>query len=210
MKVPYTYLIGWSDKNLWYYGCNHQKDCNPTDLFVSYFTNNKHIHQSIMKYGLPDVVTVRRIFKSARLALLWHQKVMRRMNDIWIENIELPKKNLRAVHKDGKHIMVIEDLLQNYLDSGYKIGMIRPDRFGDNNPMKDEKSIQSHKEAMDKIRYKVYDGKRLFRSIQDAAKWHNIPESKVVYRCGKRAKKEKWSYVNNSSTLIMTDFTEVD
>lgn len=38
--TPYTYLIGWSKHNIWYYGKRTAKNCHPNDFWVTYFTSS--------------------------------------------------------------------------------------------------------------------------------------------------------------------------
>jgi len=40
-NLPYTYLIGWSNLNTWYYGRRTSKNCHPSDLWQKYFTSSK-------------------------------------------------------------------------------------------------------------------------------------------------------------------------
>lgn len=41
----YTYLIGWSEYDIWYYGVRYAKGCNPADLWVKYFTSSKFVRE---------------------------------------------------------------------------------------------------------------------------------------------------------------------
>lgn len=75
---PYTYLIGWSVHNLWYYGVRFAKNCHPGDLWVSYFTSSKYVAALREQHGEPDVVQVRKLFSSAQAAVLWEERVLRR------------------------------------------------------------------------------------------------------------------------------------
>jgi len=85
---PYTYLIGWSNLDRWYYGVRYAQGCHPSDLWVSYFTSSKHVSLFREEHGEPDVIQVRRLFKTAQDAVLWEDKVLRRTdaiyNDCWI------------------------------------------------------------------------------------------------------------------------------
>ena len=87
-NIPYTYLIGWSTHNLWYYGVRYAKDCHPSDLWVKYKTSSKYVDNTVSLYGEPDVVQIRRTFTSEKKARIWEEKVLRRMNvvtmDQWI------------------------------------------------------------------------------------------------------------------------------
>lgn len=86
--TPYTYLIGWSAHNKWYYGVRYAKNCNPTDLWVKYFTSSKRVKELRTQYGEPDVIQIRKTFKDASSAKFWEDRVLRRMkvhiNEHWI------------------------------------------------------------------------------------------------------------------------------
>ena len=77
---PYTYLIGWSKQNLWYYGSRYAKKCDPSDLWVKYFTSSHEVKKLREAIGEPDVIQVRRTFETVDQALQWEQKVISRMN----------------------------------------------------------------------------------------------------------------------------------
>lgn len=86
MNIPYCYLIGWSNQNIWYYGVRFAKNCTPDDLWVSYFTSSKYVKKFRKQYGEPDVVTVRRTFideNKTHKARLWEEKVLKRTNAVY-------------------------------------------------------------------------------------------------------------------------------
>lgn len=43
--IPFTYLIGWSKYDKWYYGVRFAKGCNPDDLWNTYFTSSGILHE---------------------------------------------------------------------------------------------------------------------------------------------------------------------
>jgi len=47
IHIPYTYLIGWTSTNKYYYGVRFAKNCNPSELFITYFTSSKHVKNYI-------------------------------------------------------------------------------------------------------------------------------------------------------------------
>lgn len=49
--TPYTYLVGWSQLNKFYYGVRFAKNCTPSDLFTTYFTSSSIVKQYILDYG---------------------------------------------------------------------------------------------------------------------------------------------------------------
>ena len=83
---PYTYLIGWKDRNLFYYGVRYKQGCNPNDFWVDYFTSSKKVKTLIHDIGDPDIKEIRKTFNSPESAIIWEQKVLRRMNVIKKEN----------------------------------------------------------------------------------------------------------------------------
>jgi len=79
MTLPYTYLIGWPDHNLWYYGVRYAEGCNPSDLWVSYFTSSMHVQRKRIELGEPPIIVVRKIFKDHYSARSWESRVLQRM-----------------------------------------------------------------------------------------------------------------------------------
>lgn len=77
---PYTYLIGWSNQNTYYYGVRYASKCTPSELWESYFTSSNYVKRFIKLYGNPDIIQIRKIFPDADKARLWEHKVLRRLN----------------------------------------------------------------------------------------------------------------------------------
>lgn len=78
---PYTYLIGWSAHNTYYYGVefsNKKKIANPQNLWITYFTSSRYVAEARLKYGEPDIIQVRKIFSSKEKAQSWEQRVISR------------------------------------------------------------------------------------------------------------------------------------
>ena len=85
---PYTYLIGWTNHNKWYYGVRYAKACDPSDLWTTYFTSSKYVKAFRKKYGEPNVIQVRRVFEDKKKSMLWENKVLKRLkvvdDDKWL------------------------------------------------------------------------------------------------------------------------------
>lgn len=85
---PYTYLIGWTHLNKYYYGVRFAKGCKPSDLWVSYFTSSKTVLELRRQEGEPDLIEIRKTFDCKLSAIAWEEKVLRRMNvlkeDKWL------------------------------------------------------------------------------------------------------------------------------
>lgn len=80
--IPYTYLIGWSQKDIWYYGVKFGEDADPSLFWITYFTSSKKVKIMREDIGEPDIVQVRRVFNSAESARLWETKVIKRMEAV--------------------------------------------------------------------------------------------------------------------------------
>ena len=86
--MAYTYLVGWSKLDRWYYGVRWAKGAMPEGLWVDYFTSSKYVAAMRTEFGEPDVVEVRRVFDDGATARGWEEKVIDRMNcvdsDKWL------------------------------------------------------------------------------------------------------------------------------
>lgn len=78
--ASYTYLIGWSDLDKWYYGSQYGKKANPKNLWNPYKTSSKRVRAFIRVHGEPDVIKVRKVFEDNDHARLWEHRVLQRMN----------------------------------------------------------------------------------------------------------------------------------
>lgn len=75
----YTYLLGWSKHNKFYYGVRYSKDADPSELWCKYKTSSKHVKNFAKKNGDPDIVQVRKTFELKEAAIDWENKVLKRM-----------------------------------------------------------------------------------------------------------------------------------
>lgn len=88
VTIPYTYLIGWTQLNKWYYGVRYAYKCVPSDLWSTYFTSSKLVKEYRGIYGEPNVIEIRKTFSNAIKARKWEDTVHKRMNvvkdDKWL------------------------------------------------------------------------------------------------------------------------------
>ena len=84
MYQPYTYLIAWTDHNVFYYGVRYSKKIEnklpDQDLWVDYFTSSKYVQEFREEHGEPDRIEIRRVFDSAKKARDWEEKFLRKIN----------------------------------------------------------------------------------------------------------------------------------
>ena len=103
---PYTYLIGWSKLDRWYYGVRFARNCNPNELWVKYFTSSKFVHEFRKINGEPDVIQVRKVFSCIVEAQIWENKVLHRLNVVdsskWLNRGIISSKLIVKDLKKGK------------------------------------------------------------------------------------------------------------
>jgi len=75
-RTPFTYLLGWSKHNKWYYGVRYAKKCHPNDLWTTYFTSSRVIAQFCEIHGDPDIISIRRTFLCINSAKEWEDEVL--------------------------------------------------------------------------------------------------------------------------------------
>lgn len=78
--VPYTYLIGWSKLNTWYYGVRFAKGCHPDDLWRTHFTSSKRVSAFRKEQGEPDIIEIRKTFETSDQARIWEERVLKCIN----------------------------------------------------------------------------------------------------------------------------------
>lgn len=79
--MPYTYLIGWSKHNKYYYGVRWANTSSPQeDLWNNYFTSSKRVEKFRSKFGEPDIVQIRRTFNNSESARIWETSVIKKMD----------------------------------------------------------------------------------------------------------------------------------
>jgi len=65
---PFTYLIGWSKHRLFYYGSRYARNSSVDDLWTKYFTSSAVVKKVRAEIGEPDIIQIRKTFKSAEEA----------------------------------------------------------------------------------------------------------------------------------------------
>lgn len=106
-SVPFTYLIGWSKLNKWYYGVRYAKNCHPDDLWTSYKTSSRIVSKFVLQHGDPDVREVRQTFNNIKSAQLWEAKVLHKMkvvkNSNWLNGHDSKAFDPSLVPKGDAH-----------------------------------------------------------------------------------------------------------
>lgn len=79
--IPFTYLIGWTIHNKWYYGRRTAKNCHPNDLWTNYFSSSKEVKNFRKQYGEPDIIQIRKTFpNNPNACKLWECRVLEKID----------------------------------------------------------------------------------------------------------------------------------
>jgi len=79
---PFCYLIGWSKQKTFYYGVRYARGTTPNDLWTKYYTSSKYVKLMCEQHGEPDIIEVRKTFKTAEEAICWEERVIRRIGAV--------------------------------------------------------------------------------------------------------------------------------
>lgn len=160
MTIPFTYLIGWTIHNTWYYGVRYAQGCSPDDLWTTYFTSSKYVTQFRKVYGEPDVVRVRKVFDNPKSAVAWEDAVIRRAKLYKNENF-LNKSYSGSIYYDSDVRKKISDRAKQPRSQSFKkarsevMKKLWDDGVYDNRPPRTE----AHQEAINtSLRRKYAEG----------------------------------------------------
>lgn len=131
---PYTYLIGWSKYDKWYYGVRYSKKCNPKDLWETYFTSSNQVKTYREHYGEPDVVQVRKIFDNIEKAQKWEYKVLKRLNvtneEKWLNKTDNKCISEKCAFRSSGYIWINNSDKEKYIEKeslipdGWNVGRL--------------------------------------------------------------------------------------
>lgn len=75
--IPYTYIIKHLPTGKFYYGCRWAKNCNPKDLWVSYFTSSDEVKKLITEYGIDSFIYhIHRTFNDTNSCVKFENKYL--------------------------------------------------------------------------------------------------------------------------------------
>lgn len=145
--TPFTYLIGWSILDKYYYGVRFAKNCQPDDLWTTYFTSSKIVSEYRTLYGEPDIIKIRKTFNTKEEAILWEQKLLNKINvrdnpyflnsacikEHWCLNSGIPHNKNKPMSEEQKSKISKTRKDKNL---GKKSAKYLPKMFGDDNPMR--------------------------------------------------------------------------
>lgn len=119
-RTPYTYLIGWSDHDKWYYGRKTAAGCHPSTFWKDYFTSSKYVKRFRKEHGEPDVIQIDHVFESVKECCEYEEKYLIENNAV-ISKLWLNESNCgKSFNTNGKGIA--KDSI-----TGEKLGCISSD-----------------------------------------------------------------------------------
>jgi hypothetical protein len=169
--TPYCYFIGWSKENKFYYGvryakkhkCLYECGCHPDEFWVTYFTTSDYVTKMRERCGEPDIIQIRKTFDNPKAAILWENKVLRRIDAIHRSNW-LNKRNGIALYHDEDVRSKMSNSLKGLKRSSETIENIRRAQLG-------KKLSQSHK---NNIRERLTGRKQLAQEKEKHKKFIKI------------------------------------
>ena len=79
--MAYTYYLKNKITGEKYYGVRYAKDCNPAELWVTYFSSSKVVARRIASYGNDSFeFEIRKVFETGQQARNWEERVLRRLD----------------------------------------------------------------------------------------------------------------------------------
>ena len=81
--LSYTYLIGWTEHDTWYYGVRTANKHKPeNDLWIHYFTSSKYVQEFRELHGDPDVIQIDKTFENQQDALTFESEQLKKFDVI--------------------------------------------------------------------------------------------------------------------------------
>lgn len=135
--MSYTYLIKCVPEERVYYGVRYAEGCNPNELFRSYFTSSKDVHQLIEKYGVDQFQTeIRQTFDNVESARKWENTVLRRCDVINNPRFINKTTNKSIDPKSAGHWKGKTGFQHNrFGKKNPKLSLINKRKTGESNPM---------------------------------------------------------------------------
>ncbi len=102
MTYPYTYKIGWSKHNKFYYGVRIANILSPeNDLWIKYFTSSKVVAEFRKQNGEPDIILIDQYFDDNNKAILYESNHIKEnklhLDEAWLNQACYPAINSAGI-----------------------------------------------------------------------------------------------------------------
>lgn len=192
--IPYTYLIGWSFLDKWYYGCQYGNvsiTANPKNLWDTYFTSSKSVKEYREKYGEPDVIQIRKTFNNSQECVNWENEVFKRLgvvnNDKWLN-----KSGGKQYVFDDEVRLKMSDSAKRRIESGY-----HPMRGKKHNMKSIEKMSYTQKEWL-----KNNQNPMLGKNHKEETKNKISEKKKLYYKENDNPRTSNWEIIKPNGEII--------
>ncbi len=196
-NTPYTYLIGWTKHDKWYYGVRFAKNCHPKDLWITYFTSSKYVKKFRKEYGEPDIIEVRKIFSCSQKAREWETKVIVKMNIVESENWLNKTDNTNKFFHEGTRDSFSEEHRKNLSIAASKRKRSVEHICKLNEGRKQSKNSESHRAAIREFQKKRiesgYYQSEIHKETMSQARMLIEPETRKVIakKAGKESQRKR-------------------
>lgn len=116
---PYVYLIGWTELDTFYIGSEYSstnKIANPQNIWKTYFTSSERVKSFHKEHGNPNLISIRKIFKTAEEAICYERKLLKR----FIPNSKKKFLNVNLGNGYGIHDEISKSKISNKLKNKAK------------------------------------------------------------------------------------------
>lgn len=121
---PYTYLIKHIPTSVYYYGCRYSKDCDPNDLWKTYFTSSKEVKKLIEVYGKESFdIQIRKVFADVNACRNWESRVLKRINVIEKTNFVNKTNNISFSVEDSRKGSLNRKITEKMIENGRALGL---------------------------------------------------------------------------------------
>lgn len=81
ITIPYTYSVTHKKSGIHYYGSRYSRGCHPDDLFKTYFTSCKIIHDLVKTEGINGFdIKIRKTFKDSNSCIMHENRFLKRVD----------------------------------------------------------------------------------------------------------------------------------
>ena len=109
----YTYAIGWSKTNVWYYGVRYSSKMYVGDIWKTYFTSSNTVKEYVKMYGNPDIIKVTRVFETVDDGIAHETKFLNKVkawtNPFFLNCHNAPAFPWKSFDKNSMHIPKVKE-----------------------------------------------------------------------------------------------------
>lgn len=167
---PYTYLVGWSSLNKYYYGVKYGRKADPNTFWVDYFTSSSYVQEYRELYGEPDIIQIRREFDDPSEAVQWENRVLQKI----LSSSNPNRGKWLNVSKGYQSFSITDECIEKLRDARNHYIATRSDEQKARDyksRMRAARSDESRRKISEKAKQRFEDPN--YREKMSEATWHN-------------------------------------